>query len=648
MRRLKTLMMLAARSPGILRPLLLAVVLAPALAGAADDPLSALKGLVGGGKKEFLKPDQAFVFSAEAVDAQTVRAGWTVADGYYLYRNKLTFKVEPSTVTLGTPAIPAGDVKEDEYFGKVEIMHGEFAVDLPLQAAAGATKPSEIMLTVGYQGCAEGGICYPPITKTVPVQLKVAESAAAAPGGAGGLDMIADGNGGTTNAPVVSETDRYAGLLGGGFSVAALAGFFGVGLLLAFTPCVFPMIPILSGILVGQKQTLNGPQAFALSAVYVLAMALTYAVAGVLAGLFGQNLQAWFQQPAVLVGFALVFVALAMSMFGFYELQLPASWQSRLAAVSQRQQAGSLAGVALMGVLSAIIVGPCVAPPLAGALVYIGQTGNAWLGGSALFAMALGMGAPLLLVGASAGHLLPRAGGWMENVKRFFGIIMLAMAVWFLSRILPAPVTLALYGLVAIIGAAMLGAFSRLPAQSGHGARIGKGIGLATALYAGALFVGALAGQDDPLQPLRGLTLTSPPATSAHTAPAELAFEPVRGTSGLQDALQRAKGRPVILDLYADWCVECKKLEKETFADDTVRDALQDAVLLRADVTENDEADQALLRSLGLFGPPAILFFDGQGNEKRNYRLQGFVAPSPFVQHVTRSNQCSVSGQMVC
>jgi thioredoxin:protein disulfide reductase len=628
--------------------LLLACLLAPALAIAGDDPLSALKGLVGGGQKEFLKPDRAFVFTADAVDDTTLRAEWVVADGYYLYRDKLTFRLEPAAVTLAPAKVPPGDVKEDEYFGKVEIMHGSFAVDLPLNFAAGAPRPAEVMLTVGYQGCAEGGICYPPITKRVPIQLKAAAVASAAAGTGGGTDNFAGGGNPPGNSPVVSETDRYTGLLGGGLSAAMLAGFFGVGLLLSLTPCVFPMIPILSGILVGQKQTITRRRAFLLSAVYVLAMALTYAGAGVLAGLFGKNLQAWFQHPAVLVSFALVFVALALSMFGFYELQLPAGWQSKLTHVSQRQRTGSLAGVALMGALSAIIVGPCVAPPLAGALVYIGQTGNALLGGAALFALALGMGAPLLVVGASAGHLLPRAGSWMETVKKFFGVLMLAVAVWFLSRILPAPLTLALYALVAVIAAAMLGAFNRLGASSGQGARVGKGLGIATALYAAALLAGALAGQEDPLRPLEGFTRTAA-STATGQAPAELRFTPVRGADGLQAALSAARGKPVMLDFYADWCVECKKLERETFTDHTVRTALSDAVLLRADVTANDEQDQALLRSLELFGPPAILFFDGNGQEKRNYRLQGFVGPSPFVDHVNQTNRkCSAQGQTVC
>lgn len=593
----------------LLAPLLLLIsALAPgALAAGGDgDPFAALKGLVGG-KREFLEPDRAFVFSAGAKDASTLAARWEVAEGYYLYRDKLTFKVEGQGVELGAVTVPPGEMKDDEYFGKVEIMHGSFAVDLPLVVAAGAPTPAEVALTVGYQGCAEDGICYPPITKTVPVALKSVDPSAPPPSGERG--------GGT---PTVSETDRYTGLLSGGFSGGMLAAFFGVGLLLALTPCVFPMVPILSGILVGQRQTVTAARGFLLSSVYVVAMALTYAAAGVLAGLFGQNLQAWFQQPAVLIAFALVFVALALSMFGLYELQLPASWQSRLTHLSQRQRVGSLGGVAVMGVLSAVIVGPCVAPPLAGALVYIGQSGDALLGGAALFAMAMGMGMPLIVVGASAGHLLPRAGAWMETVKRSFGVLMLAVAVWFLSRILPGPVTLALYALVTVIAATLLGAFHSLAEGSSGLRRFGKGLGWAACVYGAALLLGALRGNDDPLQPLAQFAAPRDAAMAdagTPSAPAELAFRPVRGAAGLKAALQAAGGKPVLLDFYADWCVECKKLEKETFTDAQVRAALNDAVLLRADVTANDEVDQGLLRELGLFGPPAILFFDAEGRE---------------------------------
>ncbi len=627
----------------LLAPLLLLLsALAPgALAAGGDgDPFAALKGLVGG-KREFLEPDRAFVFSAGAKDASTLAARWEVAEGYYLYRDKLTFKVEGQGVELGVVTVPPGEMKDDEYFGKVEIMHGSFAVDLPLVVAAGAPTPAEVALTVGYQGCAEDGICYPPITKTVPVALKSVDPSAPPPSGERG--------GGT---PIVSETDRYTGLLSGGFSGGMLAAFFGVGLLLALTPCVFPMVPILSGILVGQRQTVTAARGFLLSSVYVVAMALTYAAAGVLAGLFGQNLQAWFQQPAVLIAFALVFVALALSMFGLYELQLPASWQSRLTHLSQRQRVGSLGGVAVMGVLSAVIVGPCVAPPLAGALVYIGQSGDALLGGAALFAMAMGMGMPLIVVGASAGHLLPRAGAWMETVKRSFGVLMLAVAVWFLSRILPGPVTLALYALVTVIAATLLGAFHSLAESSSGLRRFGKGLGWAACVYGAALLLGALRGNDDPLQPLAQFAAPRDAAMAdagTPSAPAELAFRPVRGAAGLKAALQAAGGKPVLLDFYADWCVECKKLEKETFTDAQVRAALNDAVLLRADVTANDEVDQGLLRELGLFGPPAILFFDAEGRERRPYRLQGFVGPEPFVKHLdTAIGRCNAPGQTYC
>jgi thiol:disulfide interchange protein DsbD len=621
------------------RALLLPLLLIPALAIAGDDPLAALRGLVGGGgQKEFLKPDRAFVFNAEDIDGKTIRAQWDVADGYYLYRSKFDFKIETPGVSLGTVDVPHGQFKDDENFGKVEIMHGSFAVNLPLQFAADTPAPTKVNLTVAYQGCAEDGICYPPIHKSVAVALAQNSGASAAP-----TDPASTTGKGTGS---VNETDRIAGVLGDGFSLRTLAIFFGYGLLLALTPCVFPMVPILSGILVGQKQT-TAVRAFVLSAVYVLAMALTYAAAGVIAGLFGKNLQAAFQQPAVLVAFALIFVALALSMFGFYELQLPAAWQSRLDDISRHQRVGSLGGVALMGVLSAVIVGPCVAAPLAGALVYIGRSGNALLGGTALFTMALGMGAPLLAVGASAGHLLPRAGAWMESVKKIFGVLMLAMAVWFVSRILPPSVTLGLYALIAIIAASMLGAFHSLDANSSGAQRLGKGFGLAAGVYALALFVGALSGRDDPLQPLAGLF--TPRATMASNLPARLIFAPVRGADGLKAALAAAGGKPVLLDFYADWCIECKKLEKETFADDSVRNTLRDVVLLRADVTANDDSDQTLLHQLDLIGPPAILFFDHDGAEKRSYRLQGFIEPLPFVQHVKSANGlCKPQGQMVC
>lgn len=607
-------------------------------AGAAggEDIFAKLRGL-SGKQDEFLEPDRAFVLGVEAADADTIKASWDIAERYYLYRDKITFSAEGQGVSLGDPRIPAGELKEDPYFGKVEIMKGSFDVELPF--TRGASEATEIELTVGYQGCAEDGICYPPISKTVHVALTdPVETAAPIAGGADGT--------------VISETDRYAGLLSGGVTLTTLAAFFGVGLLLAFTPCVFPMIPILSGILIGQGHEATSRRALILSAVYVLAMALTYAIAGVAAGLFGSNLQVWFQKPAVIAGFAAVFVILALSMFGLFELQLPSRWQSRLSELSQRQQVGSLTGVGLMGVLSALIVGPCVAPALAGALIYIGRTGDAVLGGLALFAMALGMGMPLLIVGASTGHLLPRAGAWMDTVRRVFGVLMLALAIWFLERILPAPLVLALWAVLLIVCAVFLGAFDSLEPTASGSRRLAKGLGLGGGAYGVMLLVGAAAGHDDVWQPLSAFNvagLGSPAPPSAVQRPGELTFIPVRGPDGLRSAIATATGRPVVLDFYADWCVECKQLEHETFSDEAVRRALDGAVLLRADVTRTDATDKALLKELGLFGPPAILFFDPSGNERRNYRLQGFVEPEPFLKHLDLAlRRCESPRQLYC
>jgi thiol:disulfide interchange protein DsbD len=590
------------------------------------NPLNLFKDFTGSsaGENQFLEPDQAFKVTVDPAGPDALVARFQIADRYYLYHDKFSFKLDGEGVRLGTVTVPHGVIKDDPNFGKTEIMHGAFAVRLPLiRSRPGA---QDVNLTLGYQGCAEEGICYPPIKKTLPIELAAATGPAADTGNTGPAAV----SGGGTPAPAVSETDRITQLLRGGVSPLLLASFFGFGLLLAFTPCVFPMVPILSGIIVGHGASMTTRRALGLSVVYVLAMALTYALAGVAAALLGRNLQAAFQQPAVLIAFAAVFVALAFSMFGFFDLQLPSALQSRLASVSHHQRAGTVHGVAIMGVLSAIIVGPCVAPPLAGALVYIGQSGNAWLGGTALFVLALGMGAPLLLVGASAGSLLPRAGAWMEAVKKFFGFVMLGVALWFLERVFPGPIIMALWAILILVGGVFLGAFDRMEAASSGWRRVGKGLGLALTLYGAALIVGAAAGGSDLARPLGALNLTG---TREPAAPA-LHFLPVRGHDGLQQALAKARGRPVMLDFYADWCVECKQFERETLADPRVRRDLSRAVLLRADVTANDDTDQALLKEFGLFGPPAILFFDATGRERRGQRLQGFVPPQPFLAHL--------------
>ena len=395
------------------------------------------------------------------------------------------------------------------------------------------------------------------------------------------------------------------------------------------------MIPILSGIIAGHGPGLSTRKAFWMSLTYVLAMSLTYAVAGLLAGLGGANLQTAFQDPWILSLFALVFVALALSMFGFYDLQLPSSLQTRIAAFSQRQQGGHLIGVAIMGVLSALIVGPCVAPPLAGALIFISQSGDALLGFAALFAMGLGMGAPLLAIGTSAGKLLPRAGAWMEAVKAVFGVALLGVAILLLERLLAPSVAMLLWGALLICSATYMGALHHLPPEASGWRKLWKGLGLVTLVYGSLMLVGAAAGGKDTLQPLRGLSFGLGGGT-ANAAP-HASFKAIKGVADLERELAaaQASGRPVLLDFYADWCVSCKEMERYTFSDPAVNAEMARFVLLQADVTANDEEDQALMQGrFGIPGPPAILFFDPQGQERRDRRLVGFMPADEFSRHL--------------
>jgi len=579
--------------------------------------LDALDGGTRPARREFLPPDEAFVFTHEAPAAGQIALNWSIADGYYLYRDK--FRVEPLSpgVTVGELPLPAGETKDDPEFGAVQILRDELNIAAPLVVPPGMTS---VELRVSYQGCAEDGICYPPIKKTLTV----------VPAGADAAPAVVD------PAPVappvtaaLSESDAITARLERDSLPAVIASFFGFGLLLSLTPCVFPMIPILSGIIVGQKDRIGTVRGLVLSGVYVLAMAATYAVAGLAAGLFGQNLQAAFQHPAVLIGTSLLFVALALSMFGFYQLQLPSSWQTRLERSSRVGHGGSLTGVALMGSLSALIVGPCVAPPLAGALLYLARQGDPATGGLALFALGIGMGVPLLVVGASAGRLLPRAGQWLEHVKIVFGVISLGMAVWFLGRLLPPPLTLALWALLLIGSAMFLGALEPLRDAASGWQRLWKSVGLALLCYGTVLIVGAASGADDVFKPLAPLTAGK--ATQGLSR--EQAFTSVKGVPALEQQLAAARdaGRPVLLDFYADWCVECKHLERDTFGHPTVQAALDDFVLLRADVTANDAADQALLGRFELFGPPAVLLFDEAQAELRAHRLIGYADAEDFL-----------------
>jgi thiol:disulfide interchange protein DsbD len=576
--------------------------------------LFALTGLARA--EEPLDPQVAFRFSARVVDARTIEARWQITDQYYMYRDKFKFTLEGGT--LVAPKLPPGKVKEDENFGKVEIYRKEVKILLPVVAAAGA-----VTLKTVSQGCWDGGICYPPINQEAKLDLAAVGPAA-----------VASAPTSPTSAPAkapADESSRIAGLFKGDDLALVLVSFFGFGLLLSLTPCVFPMIPILSGIIVNHGHAVSHLRAFVLSLAYVLGMALTYAAVGVAAGLSGTLLSAALQNAWVLGSFALVFVVLSLSMFGFYELQMPAALQSRVSDTANRR-GGSLPAIALMGALSALIVGPCVAAPLAGALLYIAQTGNAVLGGAALFVMALGMGAPLLLVGAFSRSLLPKSGPWMEGVKKFFGVIMLATALWLVSPVIPLWLQMFGWALLMVVPAIYLHALDPLPPHAQGWQRLGKGLGVVLLLGGAAMLMGVLGGAKDPLQPLGFLR-----SGVAAEAPAPT-FERVASVEQLDARLAAAKaaGKPVMLDFYADWCVSCKEMERFTFADAKVAARLKQLVLLQADVTANSAADATLLKRFGLFGPPGIIFYDAAGRELADLRVIGFQNAETFLPTLER------------
>jgi len=596
--------------------------------------------------QDALEAEQAFVYEAIGLSPETALVRFTAQEGYYLYRNHFTFRVvEGEGFEIREVELPAGVIKDDPEFGPVPVIFGQ--VEIPVRFTRPAGPVLNISLQANFQGCRDGDICYPPQSRVVSFEMPAAQQAygnplakpdaneALAPARTEPLPaataVLPENRKSPASAAPVSEQDRLARLLTDNPS-RALFAFFIAGILLAFTPCVFPMVPILSGIIAGQGAALTPLKAFWMSLVYVLAMALTYTVAGVLAGLFGQNLQAVFQNPWIIGGFVLVFIALALSMFGFFELQLPGRLQTRLSEVSGKQQGGSLVGVAVMGFLSALIVGPCVAPPLMAALIVIGASGDAWLGGSALFALSLGMGLPLIAFGVSAGKLVPRAGAWMVVVKNVFGVGLLALAIWMLERILPGAIIMLLWGVLAIACGIYLGAFDALVAPVSGWKRLWKSFGLVLVLLGAVEIIGAAAGGDYWLRPLESFRGGKATAVSQQQS----AFGRIKSLDDLRAgvAAAQASGKVTMLDFYADWCVECIRMERNTFHEPEVQALLAAMQPLQADVTANDEIDQQLMREFGIIGPPAILFFDRAGQEMKAWRLVGYFPPQEFAGHL--------------
>lgn len=598
--------------PAFLIGLLLIVISTASPALAAESSSSLSKSRLFDNEDQVLTPDQAFKLVLSAQDKNTVQASFTIAPGHYLYRDRIKF--ESKNATIDRIDLPKGEIKKDPNFGEMEVFHQSFVAKIALKDIPDSLQT--ITLQASFQGCSEKGLCYSPIHKTIEVALRS-----------------------NSVSPEITKRndDQATTLLKGGKLWLIIIGFFGFGLLLALTPCVLPMIPILSGIIVGDKKVHHHAtsrlHAFNLSLAYVFGMSLSYSLAGVAAGLSGQLLSNALQSPWMLGSTALVFVFLSLSMFGFYELRLPSAIENRMVNVANGIKGGQFIGVFTMGALSALIVSPCVAAPLAGALIYISQTHDVLLGGIALFALSIGMGVPLLLIGASAGHVLPKAGIWMTTVRNFFGVLMLGVAIYMISPVIPLSIQMLLWSALLIIPAIYLHALDPLPANSSAASRLLKGLGIMLLALGVTVIIGAASGAKSVWQPLAGLTAQKTNQTSS-----ALSVKRIHSLSELEANLQHAKGKVVMLDFYADWCVACKELEQFTFSDPAVKHALQDAVLLQADVTANAPEEVALLNRFKLFGPPGIIFFNKSGKEITPLKVIGYQAPEDFIKVLNQLN----------
>ncbi|MEZ5562663.1 MAG: protein-disulfide reductase DsbD [Gammaproteobacteria bacterium] len=579
--------------------------------------------------EEPLPVAQAFPLHTALADDFTLELRWDTRPGYYLYRHTLQASTDSDKVQLGPPSLPAGTPISDETYGETLVFHEPVTMTVPLirRGPAAVSLP----LTIEYQGCKLDSICYPPQRVSINLELPAVSTDAS----------------GAAAPRSEAEQDRLFTLIRDGNLLAVMAMFAGLGLLLSFTPCCLPMYPILSGIIVGQSGAAdpgsadqtggNTARSFMLSVAFVLGMAVTYTALGALVAAAGAQVQAIIQKPAVTIGVALLFVALALSMFGLFELQLPSAWQTRLNAMSGRQRSGRLLGAGVMGMISAAVVTTCVTPPLVAALTVIARTGDLSRGALALFALAIGMGIPLLAIGASAGHLMPKTGAWMNSVKALFGLMMLGMAVWMLDRMWSGTVTLALWGILLVAASNLLGTFVPLDEKSSLARKLGKGLGIVVLLYGLVLLIGAFGGSKDALQPLQFLRGTASHGTDSTSESSPLVR--IKTSADLDAQLARAAsaGQPAMLDFYADWCVSCKELERYTFSDPAVRKELDRAIALQADVTAMDADDQALMKRFGIIGPPTIVFFHADGSEQPGFRVVGFMKAEAFAAHLRRA-----------
>jgi thiol:disulfide interchange protein DsbD len=580
-------------------------------------------GQLGGGSStgDFPPVDEVFFPEVFAVDGNTVEVGIRIEPGFYIYKDKLTVRALSDDAQAGRWDLPDGKMKNDEYFGDVEVYVDSFLARLAIARAT--PEAMDLDIELGYQGCAEGGLCYMPQTRVLTVSLPEATSVGALP------EEV-------QQAPV-SEQARLANIITGSSIWVAAGLFFLAGLGLAFTPCVLPMVPILSGIIAGEGEDVTPMRGFGLALSYVLGMAIVYTGAGVAAAAAGMQLQATFNQPWVLVLFAGLFVALALGMFGVYELQMPSSIQTRLSGISGNQKSGTTVGAFIMGALSALIVTACVAPALIAALTVMAQTGDMLRSGTALFAMSLGMGAPLLLVGAAQGKFLPKAGPWMVAVRNSFGFMMLGLAIWMLSRILPGNVTMLLWAILIFMAGVFMGGLTTLTSESTGPQKLGKGFGFLAIIYGIVLLLGGLAGGSNPLKPLAAVNLGGGGivAEDEHALP----FQRIKTVVDLDNELQLAasQGKTAFLDFYADWCVSCKEMEAYTFTDGEVQAELSNTVWLQADVTANDAQDQELLNRFDVLGPPTISVFGAAGQQRHGYEVVGYMPAEEFAAHLRQA-----------